>query len=349
MIARNSAFVLKGKAYSAQQVGHDLGVRYYLDGSVRVSEKRLRVVVELVQTENGGQLWAERYDRQLIDVFEVQDEINRTIVGTLVGQVEDAELRRMRSRQTDSLDAYGYFLRGREAALRLTEAGSAIAREMYEKAISCDPQYARVYSALARVYHYDWQFGWNNATDEDLERACQLAKQATMLDTSDASGHAELGFVYLFQRKHQLALVELDRAAMLNPNDPDAMVELANIYAYMRRAAEGADLIRRAMRLNPHYPDRYLWCLADACYALRQYEQAISAVESMQNLSPGLRLLAASYAQLGKLDVARFHAQEILRFHPDFTISGWAKKLPETDIRELEHLMEGLRKAGLPE
>lgn len=349
VIAWNSAFIFKGKSYSAQQVGRDLGVRYLLEGSVRRWDTRLRVAAELVQADTGRHLWAERYDRERTDIFEVQDEITQTIVGTLVGQVEEAEMNRMRYGQTDDLEAYGYFLRGREAASTLTEQGNATAREMFEKSIETDPRYARAHSALARVYHYDWQFGWNRASAEYLERAFNLAKQATTLDTSDASGYAELGFVCLFQRKHQLALAALDRALTINPNDPDAMTELSEIYVYMGRTREAAELVRSAMRLNPHYPDRYLWYLADACYALRQYDEVISAIEAMHNLGPGQRLLAASYAQLGKLDLARLHAQEIMRTHPDFTISGWMSKLPETDPHELAHLVEGLRKAGLPD
>jgi TolB-like protein len=349
VIARNSSFVFKSRVVSAQEAGRELGVRYLLEGSVRAAGSRLRVTAQLVDAVHGHQVWADRYDRELTDIFDVQDEITRVIVATLVGQMHRADRTRATQAHPDRLEAYGLLLKGQEAFFQYTSDGNALAQQFYRRAIEREPGYARAHAALSRAYNYDWQYGWSSGSEGSLAVALEFAKKAVALDNANARAHAELGFVHLFLRRYDRAEQELDLAASLNPNDPDIMGERAELRVYTRRSEEAVTLLRDAMRLNPHYPDWYLWSLADALYALRRYEEVIAAVEQMHNLTAGRRLLAASHAQLGRLEEARLQAAEVLRLQPGFSCRAWADKQPECDPEETEHLRDGLRKAGLPE
>jgi len=349
VIARNSSFVFKTKSVVAQEAGRQLGVRYLLEGSVRHAGNRVRVSAQLVDAPAGHPIWAERYDRDITDLFAVQDEITQLIVAMLVGHVAEAERSRMKRNETDDLEAYHSFLRGQEALFLYDKEGNALAKRMYEQAIAIDSHYSRAYAGLARVYNYDWQFGWSEDSDSSLGKSVEFARRAVALDDSNSRAHSELGYSLLFQKKTERAIAELQRALSLNPNDADIMAELADAYAYSSRAEEAVELLKQAMRLNPHYPDFYLWYLADAFYALRRYDEAVQALERMHNPSAGQRLLAASCAQMGNQHRAAEHAAEVLRLQPDFSISRWAQKQPEKDSAELQHLIEGLRKAGLPE
>ena len=349
VISRNSSFVFKGKSFTAQQAGRELGVRYLLEGSVRRSGSRVRITTQLIDAPADRHLWAERYDRELTDLFEVQDEVTRVIVAALAVQVEEAERSRVRRVETADLEAYGFLLRGQEHFFQYTREGNARAREMYEQAIARDPGYARAYAALSRTYNDDWRYAWSESPEASLDKALDLAKKSVALDDSDASGHSELGIVYLYRKDLDRAIAEFERASTLNPNNADIMAELADAMAYNGQPEEAVALIREAMRLNPHYPDWYLWHLADALYMLRRYEDAIAALQQMHNVAEGRRLLAASYAQLGRLDEARAQAQEVLKLHPNFSVARWAAVQPDRVPAQLEHFVEGLRKAGLPE
>lgn len=348
VIARNSSFTFKGRTATPQQIGSDLGVRYLLEGSVRPSEQRVRITADLVDARTGREVWGERYDRSLGDIFAIQDEVTQLIVATLVGEIDDAELRRIGERDAPDLEAYGFFLRGQQAFYRYSRESNVVAQHMYRKAIELDPGFSRAYAALSRTYHYDWQFSWSESSAASLDRACELAREAVATDDLNARAHAELGFVYLFQRQYEKARLELQRGLALNPNDADTMAELSavEVYSNPERALE---LIRGAMRLNPHYPDWYLWYLGDAYYGLKKYQDVVDTIELMRNPTLGRRLLAASYAHLGKLEEARWQAERILAADPNFSIAAFVAKLPEIDAETGASFIEGLHKAGLPE
>ncbi len=349
VISRNSSFVFKGKTFTVQQAGRELGVRYLLEGSVRRSGSRVRITAQLIDALAGHHLWADRYDRELTDLFEVQDEVTRVIVAALAVKVEEAERSRVRRIETADLEAYGFLLRGQEHFFQYTREGNARAREMYEQAIARDPGYARAHAALSRTYNDDWRYAWSDSPEASLDKALDLAKKSVALDDSDASGHSELGIVYLYRKDLDRAIAEFERALTLNPNNADIMAELADALAYNGQPEDAVALIREAMRLNPHYPDWYLWHLADALYMLRRYDDAIAALQQMHNVAEGRRLLAASYAQLGRLDEARAQAQEVLKLHPNFSVARWVAIQPNRVPAQREHFVEGLRKAGLPE
>lgn len=348
VIARNSSFVYKGKPTAAQEIAQELGVRYIVEGSVRVAGKRMRITAQLIDGIGGHHLWAERYDRELEDIFEIQDNVTKVIVSTIASRVKLAEADRRSEMETQNIEAYGDLLHGREFLKKYTAADNAEARRYFESSLDHDPKYAPACAAMARSYNYDWQFSWGEDSGKALDHALKWARKAMALDRTSASAHAELGFNLLFNKQYESAIKELRIATKLNPNDADIMAELSDALTYTGQLDEAVELLKTAMRLNPYYPDVYLWYLADAYYALRQYDEAVDALEGMTNPAIGARLLAASYAQLGNIDNARMHAEQVLRDQPDFSVEEWTKKQPEINPAETEHLAEGLRKAGLP-
>ncbi len=347
VIARSSAFVYKNNPMPVQQIAQDLGIRYILRGSVRRSDHKVRSDVQLVDAVEGHNLWAEQYDRQIDDIFAVQDEITKLTVAAAAVQIEAAERERMQRIKQPTVEAYGYVLQGQEKIFHYTKTENAQARELYEAALRHEPMYARAIAAISRTHNLDWRYSWTESPEASLDRALELAQAAVELDESDARGHAELGFVYLYRKEHHRSVEEYERALGLNPNDADLMSDMADAFAHSGRSEEAIELLQKAMRLNPFYPDQYLWHLAGAYYNLRRYEDAINAVLRMHNPTEGCRVLAASYAQLGRMKEARFHADKVLQAHPNFSLERWQAVLPDKNPEETAHFVEGLRKAGL--
>lgn len=347
VIARNSSFTFKHKSLPAQEIGRALGVRYLVQGSVRRSGERLRIGAQLVESTRGQTLWAERFDRKLHDLFDLQDEITATIVTAMAVQIEAAEHERVRQSIPADMDAYGLVLRGQKKLFNYTRKDNAQARELYTAALELDPQYARAYAAISRTHNFDWRYSWSDDPDASLNMALELARLAVSLDESDARGYSELGFVNLYRKKHSASIDAYRRALMLNPNDADVMVEMADALVHTGEPDEAMVLIEKAMRLNPFYPDLYLWNLGGAYFNLRRYEEAVETLERMHNPTEGRRLLAASYAYLGRLDDARFNAAKLLEAHPEFSLRHWEMVQPDKDPEDTAHFVNGLKRAGL--
>jgi adenylate cyclase len=353
VISRNSTFVYKGKSTNSRQVGKELGVHYLLEGSVRKSGTRIRVTAQLIDTTQGSHVWAERYDRELADMFAVQDEIVESILGTLCGWggklAELARSRAMRKR-TANMEAYDYFLRGREYQ-RLsdtTDAEFAKAREMYEKAIELDPDGPDAYLGLASLHIRIVRVGLSDSRANPLKQISELTRKALMLAGPSSMSHRALGFVCLHKQQFGQARRHFERALALSPNDASMLADIANLSCYFGRAKEAIELLKKAMRLNPNYPDWYPWSLALAFFTARQYDEALKVLEETH--SPlARRLLAATYAQAGRLEQARAAAKEYLEVIPDFSIKRYMGLEPYEDPADLEDYVQGLRKAGLPE
>lgn len=349
VISRHSSFAYRDKEADAPSVGRALGVRYVLQGSVRAAGSRARISAQLVDASTGRHLWAERYDRDLTDVFAVQDEVTELIVATIAQRLAATERGRTRSAGTGDIEAYGLLMRGQRLLFAGGREANREARRMYEKAIERDPEFARAYAGLSMTHILDWRYDWTEHPEQALKAALDLAKKAVTMDAGNARAHAALGFAYLYNKQTTLAISCYERAFALNPNDADIMAEYADALTYDRRPTEAVKLIERAMRLNPYFPDWYLWYLGDAYYTLGRYEDAIATLQRMQDPTEGRRILTASYAQLGRLEEARAQAAEVLKAQPDFTIREWAKKQPEQDGSGLDHYLGALRLAGLPE
>jgi adenylate cyclase len=350
VIARNSVLIYKAKPVRVQEVGHDLGVRYVLEGSVRRAGGRVRITAQLVEAATGHHLWAERFDRDLADIFDVQDEVTSRIVATLAGKLAESERRRARSGQTENLEAYDCVLRGRELWYRFTPEANREARRLYEKAIELDPDYARAYASLAWTYLTEHSERWADPEEQPLERALEVARRGVMVNPASHSNHLALGQVCISKGLHEEALEALETAIALNPNDADGYVFLAEALSYAGRPDQAIDLIGKAQRLNPAVPRWYTWELGTAFYVARRYEDAVAALRKGRPLvAMAYRWLAVAYAQLGREQEAKAAAEEYLRRTPDFSLARHLELMPFQHAEDRDHYAEGLRKAGLPE
>ena len=350
VIARNSVMAYKNSPVRVQEVGRDLGVRYVLEGSVRKAGARVRITAQLIDSATGHHLWAERFDRELADIFEVQDEVTSRIVATLAGKLAESERRRARSGQTENLEAYDCVLRGRELWERFTPEANREARRLYENAIELDPDYARAYASLAWTYLVEHTERWAGPDDQPLERALEYARQGVRVNRASHSNHLALGQVCLSMGLHDEALEALETAIALNPNDADGYAFLARALSFGGQPEQGIDLIEKAQRLNPTAPRWYAWNLGMALYIARRYDDAVTAFRKGGPLGDvGYRWLAAAYGQLGREQEARAAAEAYLKLTPDFSIGRHLGILHFRRAEDREHYAEGLRKAGLPE
>jgi adenylate cyclase len=350
VIARNSVMTYKGKPVRVQEVGRDLGVRYVLEGGVRKAGGRVRITAQLIDAASGHHLWAERFDRDLADIFAVQDEVTSRIVATLAGKLAESERRRARSGQTENLEAYDCVLRGRELWERFTPEANREARALYEKAIELDPDYARAYASLAWTYLTDHNERWAGAEEQPLERALEIARRGVMANPASHSNHLALGQVCLSKGLHDEALEALETAIALNPNDADGYVFLANALSFAGQPDQAIKLVEKAHRLNPAAPRWYAWNLGAALYLARRYDDVVSALRKGTPLSAmAYRWLAAAYGQLGREQDAKAAAEEYLKRRPDFSLASHLGILPFQHAADREHYAEGLRKAGFPE
>ncbi|MEO9788121.1 MAG: tetratricopeptide repeat protein [Aurantimonas coralicida] len=347
VIARNSAFVYREQEISPLEAGHRFQVRYVIYGTVRRSGKRLRITVQLVDAIRDRTIWGEQYNRNLDDIFDIQDEINRTVVAAIAVQIEASERERLRSVPPSDLRAYGFVLQGQQHSLQYRREENLIARRLYDAALQADPQYARALAAKSRTLNLDWRYKWGDETTGALDEALNLALSATLSDETDARGFGELGYAHLYRKEHDASISAYRRALLLNPNDADLMSDMADALAHSGRAEEAITLLEKAMQLNPFFPDQYLWHLGGAYYKLHRYDEVLQTIQSMQNPTEGRRLLAASYAQMGRLDEARSEAEMVLQAHPGFLVEHWARVLPDRLQSDVEHFVDGMQKAGL--
>jgi adenylate cyclase len=300
VIARNSAFTYKSKATKVQDVGREMGVRYVLEGSVLKAEGQVRITAQLIDATTGYHLWSERYDRPLKDIFALQDEIVQKIVTTLKLQLTLQEQGYIVRKHTDNLEAYDAFLRGVEYFWRTTKEGNAQARQMYEKAIVLDPQYAEAYAVLSATYSMEWIFRWS-ADPQTLERALTLAQKAIALDDSLPITHSLFSQVYALKQQYDQAIAEGERAIALDPNNADSYFFQAMALNFAGRPEDALRMLEQAMRLNPHYPPTYLFHLGWAYRSTGRYAEAIATLKEALNQSPNLRpahfFLADSYVR----------------------------------------------------
>ncbi len=349
VIASNSTFTYKGKAVKVEEVSRDLGVRYVLEGSVQRAEGRVRINAQLIDATTGQHLWAERYDRDADNLFAVQDEIVETITSTLAVKVDATERERALRKDTESLEAYDYYLQGRDRFPAWSKEENAQAKRYFEKAIELDPRFSRAYTYLAGLHVNDWRWGWSDAPEDSRRLSLEFAQRASALDPTDSRSHWILGIVYLQERQFDRAMAEYERALALNPNDVDFRMEMAEALVFVGRHEEGIELMKRTMRLNPIYPDWYLWDLGWAYYFMGRYEEALAEMKRMKEVPyKAHRTFAAIYAQLGRIGEAKAEAAEYLKHDPDYTMAiehTWPYKNQE----DLEHLLDGYRMAGLPE
>ena len=350
VISRSSTFAYKGKPVKIKQVAEELGVRYVLEGSVQKSSDKVRINAQLVDAITGHHLWAERYDRDLKDIFAVQDEITQKIVRTLRVEVTEVELERIRRIPTENLNAYESFYRGLEYYRRSSKSSNIQARQMFEKAIELDPRFSVAYVLMGHTYRREWLYRWSQ-DPQTMERAFELAQKAIELDDSSIFAYELLGYIYLLKdRQHEQAIAVAEKVIALDPNFAGGYGLLAEILGFAGRPEEVIGLMEKAVRLNPRYPAIYLFWLGNAHYQMGRYDEAIAALNSAvirkPNHLPTHLFLAASYVELGREEEARAEVAEILRINPDYR-SGSKSLAPWKDQAVPKRIRAALRKAGL--
>jgi TolB-like protein/class 3 adenylate cyclase len=344
VIASNSAFAYKGKHVDVRRIARELGVRHLLEGSARRAAGRVRINAQLIDAIAGDHLWAERFDRSLEDIFAVQDEVTGKIVEALVGRLTTAPARNRPS----NLEAYDLCVRARALGLQ-TALTAKEAIFLLNRAIALDPEYAEAHRWLALNLWLGWEF-WDEPMDPNRARALAEAQQAVELDPNDAGNRWVLGVILGHEGRWAESDAEFDAAHKLDPNHADAWAMQAELTTEKGRPAEAIEQVRKALRLNPHPPGWYYWMLGQAQYAIGDYESAAQTLRRPETYrTTSRRLLAASLAQLGRLEEARWEAKMFMISNPHFTIRDWSasQPFPAEDVRR--HIVEGYRLAGLPE
>ncbi|MBV9637608.1 MAG: tetratricopeptide repeat protein [Methylobacteriaceae bacterium] len=347
VIASGSTFAFRDGSAAIGDIGQRLRARYVAHGSIRRSPSRIRVGIQVDDVPSGRIVWAERYDRPIEDIFAIQDEIAELSAAAMAVKIEEAERTRVRASPPGSLDAYGFVLRGQSHVNHFTAADTAIAQVCYQGALDRDPQYGRAHAGVSRTHTHEWRHSWSPDPEASLRRAVASAVSAIEADPNDARGYAQLGFVRLYAKEHDLSLASYRRALALNPNDASILAEYADALAHSGQPEEALALYRKAMRLNPFYPDYYLWTMAGAYFHIPAFDETIACVMRMNNITQGRRLLAASFAHLGRLSEARRIAEEILADEPGFSVDHWARVVPDRRPEDMERYITGLKMAGL--
>ena len=355
VIARNSTFVYKGKAVKVQKVAEELGVRYVLEGSVQRSEGRIRILVQLIDAVKGIHLWSERYDRDLKDLFVLQDEIARQIMTALQVKLTEGEYASGIAGSTSNLKALECFWRAEEHFFRWVKEDNAAARQWAQKAVELDPKFAGAWALMGWTHLWDVIFGWSISPVQSMERALQCAQKAIGLSDSCAKAYTLMGYINLLNRKFDEAIENGERAVRINPNDPVMLVILGRIMHFNGKFDESIALVKNAMRLCPSYPAYYLDLLSTSYFLAGRYEEALAASELLLarahkgEFSPLLahRDLAEAYIGLGQDDKARAQAEEMLKINPNVSLADQRKTMFYRDPSHADRRIDALRKAGL--
>lgn len=353
VIARSSAFTYKDKSVKVQTVAEDLGVRYVLEGSVQHSGTTVRITAQLIDATTGFRLWSETYDRQLTDLFALQDEITLNVITAFQVELTHGELARVRQRGTKNLRAWLLINQSFDEFNRFNRQGNAQARRLIEEALALDPDYPDAYVRLARTYLLEFQTGWESNREQLLKRSVELTQQALKLDPLYPDAYVLLGAIFLFLGQHDTALQVTRKAIDLSPNHSLARASLGMILTYAGEPGAAVISLNEAMRLSPLYPDWFLGELGRAYFQTGQYGEAIEALSERLNQNPdsseALVLLAAAESAAGRPDRAAAALAKFLEPRPGYTLKHYAAGEYYKKSDDLARILEALRKAGLPE
>ena len=353
VIARNSTFSYKGKAVEIRQVAEDLGVRYVLEGSVRKSGDRIRVTAQLIDALSGHHLWAERYDRQLKDIFALQDEITIKVVSALRLELTDGEMARFNAGRTKNLEAYLLVLQAGHYFYSVTKEGIAKSRELCLKAIALDPDYAPAYIYLGSGHWLDIVIGASNSPKDSFALAVKYINQALALDDSLPQAHSQLGWLLLMKGKYDEAVAESERAISLAPGSANALIWMGLVLRHAGRHQEAVRYTERALRLDPHPPHWYYRALGTAYSWSGRHDQGIALLRKALQGAPRdfitHRELAVAYVFAEQIEKARAQAAELLKLNPRFSLEQASRPPTYKLDSDRRRLTEALRQAGIPE
>jgi adenylate cyclase len=350
VIARNTSFTFKKQSVDVKDVGRKLGVRHVLEGSVRKAGMKVRINVQLIDAESGGHIWAERFDRDLEDIFALQDEVTRKVVESLKVSLTGSEQARREDRGKVNAEAYDYLIRARSCILQFTAEAALEARAMLERALSIDPQFALAYAALAILHCTEYLNRWNNPAADYLEQALALARKACEKNETDPLSHNALAIALLWLRKLEESERAARRAIELEPNYSEAHGTLAGALHFSGRHEEAIQSCEQALRLDPQF---HLWIqsIGRAQFTLKRYQEAEATFKRrlihMPRSDMTRAYLASLYGHTGRHEEARRIWRELMEINPKYTADHTARILPYRDRAPLDHFVEGLRKAGL--
>jgi adenylate cyclase len=351
VIASTSSFNYKGKQIKIQQVGRDLGVQYVMEGSVRKAGARVRITAQLINASTGHHLWAERFDRNLKDIFALQDEITMKILIAMQLKLTEGEQVRLYGKGTDNLEAYLKHLQGHQYARLFNKESNVLAQQMFEEAISLDPEYAMAYIYLAIVHVLDVWLGSSKSPGDSLTSATELVQKSMSIDKDLPEAHGVLGLIYLLQKQHDKAIAEVELAVTGNPNSADDLGRLGLALFFAGKPKEAIAALKKAIRLNPIPPSWYLSFLGWVYGITEQYEEAIAAFKkSLQHSPDNLYAwlgLTMTYSLSGQETEARSAAESVLRIEPKFTLEHLGDMLPFKSKSDTDSVIDALRNAGL--
>lgn len=348
VISRTSTFMYKGQSANLRDVAHKLGAQFLVEGSVRKAGDRLRVTVQLIDTATDAHIWAEKYDRQLDDVFAIQDEVTSAIVATLPGRVEAAQQDRLVRKTPANMVAYECVLAAKVRHHRGNREENTKAQELIDRALDLDPDYGHAHAWRGCILGQAWVYGWCADKDATFNEVVAELEKALTLDDNDADVHRILAAININRSDLTRARHHQERALTLNPNYDLVVVQYGELLTWLGRPEEGIEWIRKAMRLNPHHPERFWSHLGKAHFAARQYGDAIeafmhlSAMDSVQHA-----FVAAAYAALGDRTAAAAHLALINGQDPDFGLEQVLATLHYAREADTLHLSDGLLKAGM--
>jgi len=348
-LARNSSFRFRGTDLDMLQVGRKLGVAYLLEGSVRRIGLRIRITAQLIDAKSGHHLWAEKFDRDQEKIFSIEDQLVGTIVATLIGRLQTAIVEVAKRKPPASLAAYECVLRADALPYGNIEA-EIEARRLLEMAIALDPGYARAYADLGNSYRLEWSRDMSGS-DRLLDQALSLTEKSVVLDPNDEACHGHLGGVLMHRHAHELAEHHFQKALDLNPNKPSALTSLGELYGYLGKPDEAVEYFKAARTLDPFFEPSWYWrMLGIVFFVAQRYDEAITSFKKSPHIPFWAHsYLAACYAHMDRMEEAKSHAAEALRLEPNFSVIHSAAKDPFKRDADRQRLIEGMRKAGLPD
>jgi len=353
VIARNSTFTYKGKPVKVQQVSEELGVRYVLEGSIRKGGDKIRITAQLVDAINGHHLWAEKYDRNIDDIFAVQDEITKNIITAMQVKLTEGEQVQAAARGTNNLEAYLKCLQAHEYMHQINPESNALGKRLAEEAIALDPDYAWAYYVLGRGHMLDVWVKASKSPKESIGKAIGLVQKAIDLDDANVDAQGLLAFLYSMTRQYDKSIVQAEKALALNPNSAWAHFYVGKTLYFAGMLEESIPEYKKAIRLNPIPPSNHFWSLGLSYAYTGQYDQAIKWCEKAVRQEPNDLLarimMTVVYSLSGRDDQARAEAAEVLRIQPKFTVKGFEKKVTYKREEDREKFLDALRKAGIPE
>jgi adenylate cyclase len=349
VIARQSTFAYKGKPVKVKQVAEELGVRYVLEGSVRRSGEKVRITAQLIDAMTGYHLWAERFDRDLKEIFALQDEITIKILQSIRVKLTEGE-QALRGKPPRNLEAYLKLLESKEYTQRFNIEGNIMGKQFAEEAIALDPEFAAAYYALAISHMMDMWLGSSKSPEESPDKAIELTQKAISLDPKDPRHYGLIGFLYAMKRDYDKAIAEGEKAVALDPGGADAHAWLGQSLNFAGKPKEAIPLFEKAIRLNPFGPTWYFLNFGNCYQTMGQYQKAITQYKKALRLAPNNILahlsLAGAYSLLGRDEEAQAEAEEVLRINRKFSLERFLKELPYDQSRK-DRVADALRKAGL--